>query len=308
MFGIHQRTARSARAYNGTTPLLMLCTAVLFGPQFSCKKRDPQVLARDGGPAILVPQVLAPVNGGSPSGREIDAPLAWMYLPQAPVTTGSVPDVLVASQLPCGFQAMYGTVTQDDIAHTLRVRMRARYTGQGLPPDRVTPCPTEPPSIQFVSLNRVRLGEFTVIDAAAHPTGSHPVPRPVQLSVVRDDNTAPAESVRWVRQCVVGHDRECVGGGVCGEVPATPGRGVCVPPTDAFLAVNRPCPTGTAQITLNHPGEYEMPVHGTGAQFEACLPACNANGQCPPTLRCESNIHPSADSDAGAPTGACVPL
>ena len=276
-----------------------MSSALVMLLQFSCKKSDPSLRVRDVESTILVPQVLAPVNGGSSSGREIDAPLAWLFLPQAPVTTGSAPDVLVASQLPCGFQAMYGTVSLDEATHTLRVRMRARFTGTSQPPDRVTPCPTGPPAIQFVSLNTVRLGEYEVADAAAHPAGSHPVPPTVHLSVVPDDSTAPAESVRWMRTCVVGHDRECAGGGVCGEVHSTPGRGVCVAQTDAFLAVNRPCPTGTTELSLGHPGEYTLPVHAAPGPFVTCIPACNSHGQCPPTLRCERNTQ-------GA--GACVPL
>jgi hypothetical protein len=280
------------------TALCGLCVLCALGT-LHCKRRDPQLIVRDAEPSMLVPQVLAPVNGGSASGREIDAPLAWLFLLQAPVTTGSVPDVLVASQLPCGFQAMYGTVALDAPSHTLRVRVRARYTPPGQPPDRVTPCPTGPPSIQYVSLNTVRLGEYDVVDAALHPPGSHPVPAPVHLSVIPDDANAPSESTRWVRPCTVGQDAMCTAGGVCGQLPSTPGRGVCVPPWDAFLAVNRPCPAPTTQITLQHPGEYQLSVHSRPGPFDACLPACNSRGQCPPTLRCEL---------VARDAGACVPL
>ncbi len=247
---------------------------------------------------MLVPQVLARVGAASPSGREIDAPLAWLFLPQAPVTTGSVPDVIAAAQLPCGFRAMYGTV--DRVGDELRVRVRARFNGANVPTDRVTPCPSEPPSIQFVSLNRIRLGEYRVIDAAAHPAGAVPAPAAVTLTVIPDDANAPIASSRWVRPCTTGDDSTCArAGGVCGGVSETAGRGVCVPPLDPFLAVSRPCPEQTQEVTLDHPGPYAAPVAPAHNALRACLPACNERGECPAQLQCVRR--------AGGAAGACVP-
>ncbi|MFO0560188.1 MAG: hypothetical protein U0269_19385 [Polyangiales bacterium] len=284
-------------------PLVALCAGACRGPSATARNGRNGSAAgagpTDAGPSMMVPQELAPVGGQSPSGREIDAPLAWLFLPQTPVTTGSVPDVLAASHLPCGFRAMYGTVQRD--GNQLRVRVRARYTGPNVPTDRTTPCPTEPPSIQYVSLNTIRLGEYTVVDAAAHPAGTVPAPPPLALSVIPDDPSAPSASARWVRACTAGDDNSCAqrGRGACGAVRETPGRGVCVPPIDAFLAVNRPCPQDTTEFTLDHPGAYSMPVAPAPGALRACLPSCNAQGACPSGLQCVRR--------EGGSAGACVP-
>ncbi len=287
-----RRAVHLARGTALALGLLAGMSAALSG----CRRPAPAARAGDAGSVMRVPSMLAAVGAGSPSGREMDAPLAWMFLPQAPVLTGSVPDVLTATHLPCGFQPMYGTV--DRVGDALRVRVRARFTGPGLPRDRVTPCPTEPPWVQFVSLNRIRLGTYTVEDAAGHPAGTVPAPAALQLEVLPDDPRAPAESTRWVRPCRAGDDGSCVHGGVCGEVQETPGRGVCVPPHDAFLIVRRPCPEPSSELALAHPGPYAIAATPAPGTLRACLPACNARGECPADMQCLRR---------GSGRGACVP-
>lgn len=275
-------------------------TAALVAAMFGVGCRAPRAAAGaqpDGGPVMLVPSAVAPVGGRSASGREIDAPIAWFFLPQWPVTTGSSPDVIAAAALPCGFRAMYSTVDRDGAS--LRVRIRARFTGAGSPPSLTTPCTTEPPSLQFASLNRVRLGEYTIVDASRRANGDDMIPS-LQLSVVRDDESAPSEAERWVRGCAAGDDRACAtrGGGVCGSVRETPGRGVCVPPLDPFLVVGRPCPERTTEVALDHPEPYATAVAPPPGPLRACLTACNAEGRCPSGLQCVRRSSSSA--------GACV--
>ncbi|MDP3275412.1 MAG: hypothetical protein Q8Q09_09480 [Deltaproteobacteria bacterium] len=258
-----------------------LISLALASGLVACRKPAPAANP-DAGTTMLVPQVLA--SAGSQTLREMDAPLAWLFLPQAPVTTGSSPDVLVAAHLPCGFRPMYGTVTRR--GNTLGVRLRARFAGPGSPsPDRTTPCPTEPPTVQFISLNTVRLGELDVIDLAPHPPGAVPAPSPVHLSVSRDDHTALPSALRWVRGCTAQDDSTCPHGGVCGALRELPGKGVCVPPLDAFLVVQRPCPVDTVLFELDHPGPYPTAVAPPPGPLRACLSACRA-GQCPAGLTC----------------------
>jgi hypothetical protein len=251
------------------------------------------------GAAILVPQVLAPVGGRSASGREMDAPLAWLFVPQWPATTGSSPDVIAAAHLPCGYRMMYSTVDRDGTQ--LKVRVRARFAGPVAPTDRTTPCPTEPPALQFVSLNTIRLGDYQLVDAALHPAGAIAAPAPLSLPVVRDDHTTPSEADRWVRQCTPGDDAFCAahGGGVCGAVRERPGVGVCVPPLDPYLVVSRPCPERTTELELEHSGPYGTPVAPRGSSLRACLPACGAEDRCPTGLTCVRRAGSSGP-------GACV--
>lgn len=292
------RPGRIVRSLRDVLPAWTQGICALALLSVGCSKPTPASRQTDAGSGLLVPQALAPVGGGSPGGREFDAPIAWLFLPQNPVTTGSSPDVLAAAHLPCGFRAMYSTVQRE--GDELRVRVRARFPGANPPADRSTPCPNEPPSIQYVSLNTVRLGELRVVDAAPHPAGAVPSPAPVTLRVIPDDSNAPPASARWVRGCTAGDDSTCAsGGGVCGAVRETPGRGVCVAPIDAFLAVRRPCPQDHTEVTLDHPGAYAMPVAPAPGALRACLPACNAQGACPTGTQCVRRENGSA--------GACVP-
>ncbi|MBL8680904.1 MAG: hypothetical protein JNK05_17115 [Myxococcales bacterium] len=282
---------------------MALAWVVAVGVISGCKRPEGAAngsrARADGGAAILVPQALAPVGARSPSGREIDAPLAWMFVPQWPATTGSSPDVIAAAHLPCGFRMMYSTVDRDGAE--LRVRVRARFAGPNPPTDRTTPCPTEPPALQFVSLNTVRLGDYQLVDAALHPAGAIAAPAPLALPVVRDDNTTPSEADRWVRQCTPGDDSFCVahGGGVCATARERADKGVCVPPLDPYLVVGRPCPERTAEIELDHRGAFATPVAPRGSSIRACLPACSAEGRCPTGLECVRRVGSSGP-------GACL--
>ena len=217
--------------------------------------------------------------------REIDAPLSWFYLAEDPVPTGSSPEVIVGAELPCGYRPVFGDVS--DPVSPLRVRLHAVYAGNGTPGSER--CATPNRAAQFISLHRLRLGTFAIVDAVAHQPGDPPAPT-ATLHVVRDDDTlAPVDRRRW-RACSRGGDEACTAGGVCGTVPgAPPEHGVCVPPMDPFLAVGRPCNDHFVDFVLSA-GEPARDVH-------VCLPPVGPASSCPVGLH-------ALVTDAASP---CVP-
>lgn len=237
---------------------------------------------------MLVPGAVPPPGMPSVDELEIDAPLAWLFLREEPAPTGSAPEVIVGAELPCGYRAVYATVSPP--VDPLRVRLRARFVEQGHGGGRQ--CSRRPVAVQFVSLQKLRLGTFTVTDATAHGLHDPPVPS-VVLHVIADDERTPPRQVRQVRRCIPGQDASCTAGGVCGAIPGRTDVGVCVPPLDPYLVVGRPCPGpsawtpfGTVAVTLTHRGSFATAAVPSDGLVRACLPACDDAHPCAPTLEC----------------------
>jgi hypothetical protein len=239
---------------------------------------------------VRVPSVLPVPGTPSSSGLEMDVPLAWLFLRDAPAPTGSAPEVIVGAELPCGFHPVYANVSPPH--DPLRVRLRARYGGPGRPTDTSVPCPTPNNVALIVSLQRLRLGGFTVTDATPHHPGDPPVPS-LRLQVVEENERTPSPQVRHVRGCTPGDDATCTEGGVCGAVPGRTGAGVCVPPLDPFLSAGRACqgvspgaPLGSVEVSLEHPGAYAMRAAPAPGALKACLPMCDDAHPCDASLAC----------------------
>ncbi len=230
-------------------------------------------------PGFRIPLVRPP-GTPSPGGRDLDVPLTWIFVTDDPAPTGTAPNAIVGASLPCGFRAVYGTVSPPD-APTLGVRIHAVFEGSGDP--RAAQCDTRPVSVQTVSLQRLRLNRFTVTDATPHGATDPPVPS-VALRVVADDATTPAPMVRRYRSCAPGDDASCTAGGACG---AFAGRttGLCVPPMDPNLASDQPCPEGRAAITLTH-APMSGPVAPPDGVLHACVAACDDAHPCHASFEC----------------------
>jgi hypothetical protein len=214
------------------------------------------------------------------SGRELDVPLSWLFVSEDPAPTGSAPNAIVGATLPCGYRAVYGTVSSPD-ASPLRVRVHALFDGAGDPHD--ARCRSLPLSVQMVSLQRLRLADFTVTDASPHAAGDPPVPT-AALHVVADDNATPAAMRRRFRRCTPGDDSTCTAGGVC-ATPSGRNVGVCVPPYDPYLAVEHPCPEGRAEAVLGHAPMSGPAVPADGA-IHACLAGCDDTHPCDAAFEC----------------------
>jgi hypothetical protein len=229
-------------------------------------------------PNFRIP-VVHPPGTTIPGGREIDVPLSWIYVSDDPSPTGSAPNAIVGAQLPCGFHAVYGTVTPPE--SPLRVRIHASFDGPGEPAS--AECPERPVSVQIVSLQRLRLGAFTVTDASPHAASDPPVPT-VSMRVVPDDATTPSAMMRQVRRCEPGHDASCTAGGVCASV-AGRAAGVCVPPIDPYLVSRRSCPDARADVALEH-AAMTAPATPHGPGVRACLPSCDDTHPCDASFEC----------------------
>jgi hypothetical protein len=242
-------------------------------------KRDPSVDPRLHFPASITdPRALQ-------SDRERDVPIAWLFLPEDPVPTGGAPNVVAAVELPCGFRPAYGTVSPAGVS-PLAVRLHALYAGPGSPSD--AHCDRHMRAIQYISLQRLRLGDFVVTDAAPRTTSDPPAPS-VTLHVVQDNESTPPVAVRRSRACHVGDDASCTAGGVCAQVPGHT-NGVCVPPIDPYLDMGRPCEDGSLEITLSHPGPHTTSVAPAPGALRACLRACDPQGHCPSSLECANGV------------------
>jgi hypothetical protein len=224
------------------------------------------------------------------SGLEYDVPVAWLFLTEDPAPTGAAPDVIVGAELPCGYRPVYGTVSPP--VNPLRVRLRARFAGPGRPDPAAVPCPTRNVAVQYISLQRLRLGTFTVSDATPHPASEPTVPS-VTLRVVEDDPRLPSRQARRLRRCTPGDDATCTAGGACGGIPGHAGLGVCVPPFDPYLVIGRLCPgpaagapMGSTEVALEHPGPYAARATPPAGALHACLPACDAAHPCDVGMQC----------------------
>ena len=83
----------------------------------------PSAAARpDAGQRIAVTEA-APL-GPSADRREVDVPLAWIYLLTDPAPTGRTPYAVVGARLPCGYEPLYLTSEKDGAR--IKVRFRAR--------------------------------------------------------------------------------------------------------------------------------------------------------------------------------------
>lgn len=261
---------------------MSLLALLVLGPVLGCKKKPPHttVAVVDSGPRFSVPSVLPAV--GTRSAREFDVPLAWLYLVEEPVPTGSAPDVIVGAEVPCGFVPLLGTVSPPETP--LRVRLRVRFAGPG-EPDATIPCPTRPGIAVPISLQRLRRASFTVTDEMPHGAGDPPMPS-VSLHVIEDNERTPAPMLRRVRPCNPDDDASCTGGGACGGVPGRPGVGVCAPPLDPYLSIGRSCPAGSAEIRLERARPFGVRAAPPPGEFRACLPSCDPAHPCTAPLSC----------------------
>ena len=260
------------------SPWLVL-SALLVVANGCRSHRGPQVPQDTGvDPNFRIPEVHPP---GTPSqnGTELDVPLSWLFVSESPAITGSAPNVVVGGVMPCGFRAVFGTVSPP--AAALHVRIHAVYAGQGDP--RAEHCETQPAFVQIVSLQRLRLGEYAVSDALPARGDAGVLPS-AALRVVADDSNAPSPMARRVRRCVAGDDSTCTGGGVCATIPDHD-VGVCVPPIDPYLFISRPCPDGRVDVTLAHAPMTMGPAPREGS-IRACLPPCDDAHSCDAGFEC----------------------
>ena len=237
------------------------------------------------GDRLRAPEAIPPPGVPGPYGREVDVPLAWAFLPETPVPTGSAPNVLVAAELPCDYRPLYANVTPP--ADRLGVRLRARYAGTATP-DPSRPCARPNLALHFVSLQRLRLGSFVLSDATPLLPGWGHSMRAISLRVVPDDAALPSAQARQSRRCSPGDDASCTGGGVCAAIPGIAGRGVCVPPLDPYLRLGRPCPDGSSAIDVVHDAPFDVSAAPPPGVIHACLPSCAADRPCGTGTACES--------------------
>jgi len=276
-------TVLEAPAVNTTWSVLALTPTLLVTGCEGCRSSrtgnpppaSQTVIVRDAGADVT--RVRLPVAEAAPLGpsadrREVDVPLAWIYLLSDPAPTGSAPYAVLGARLPCGYGVLYGT--SDKVDREVRLRLRARYRGEGPVPAVIPPCGDRPMSVHLVSLSILRLGDWRVVDAVPHGPGDDPVPVARVQHVVADDTSLAPAAVRWTRACAT--DADCASGG--GECVRVEGVGVCQPPIDGWLGAGQGCPGGTLGADLHH---------GTAAR-RGCIAACEDGGVCPGSLRCVS--------------------
>lgn len=231
----------------------------------------------DGGERIRTTEA-APL-GPSPDRREVDVPLAWIYLLTDPAPTGSTPHAVVGARLPCGYEPLYLTSTKD--GRTVRIRMRAGWGAPGPVPEALPAC--EPVTRAFlVSEGILRVGDWEVVDQVPHGPGDVPPPVTRVQHVVPDDANLPPIAARWTRGCAT--DADCAGGGVCAS--ADGGR-LCLPEIDPWLSNRAPCVDGATAVDVQHAG------NGGTRTWRACVAACE-NNACARGLAC-------------SPHGLCLP-
>lgn len=255
---------------------LALCAACFLVSACRHRTRVPEDTGID--PNFRIP-IVHPPGTAIPGGREIDVPLAWIHVSDDPATTGSAPNAIVGATLPCGFRAVYGSVSPPE--SPLRVRIHAAFDGTGDPAS--ARCPEPPVSVQIVSLQRLRLGDFSVTDATPHGASDPPVPT-VAMRVVPDDANAPSPMARRYRRCAVGNDASCTAGGVCANVIGR-SAGICVPPIDPYLVTNHPCPDGRADVALDHTSA-PAPATPHTPGVRACLASCDDTHPCDASFEC----------------------
>lgn len=248
----------------------------------ACHGRRPAVPEDTGvDPSFHIPLVRPP-GTSSGDGREIDVPLAWVFVTDDPAPTGTAPNVIVGAELPCGYRPVYGTVSPPE--SPLRVRVHALFQGPGAP--SAAQCATRPVSVELISLQRLRLNAYTVTDATPHGASDPPVPT-VAMRVVADDANTPPPMVRQIRRCTPNDDASCSAGGICAAVTGR-ASGVCVPPIDPYLVVGHPCPEGRSDATLTHAAIAGPAVPSDGV-VHACLATCDTAHPCHPSLECVVN-------------------
>ena len=236
--------------------------------------------AEDAGPQVRISGAILDQQGQL-AHPGIDAPLAWVFLQEDPVPTGTSPNAIVAAELPCGYQPLYASAGR--AVSPLTVRFHAVFNAATV---GNAPCAQRPVSVQYVSLGVVRVGAYTVTDQISHGAADPPMPE-VNLHVVGDDPSLATRMARHVRACTPGRDATCTAGGWCGTHASRPTAGTCVPPLDPFLAIGRACQTGDREVVVAH-----VPSPGAAAtEIHACLPGCDAAHACDAPLRCVALGH-----------------
>jgi hypothetical protein len=215
-----------------------------------------------------------PPLGPSADGSEIDVPLRWIHLLAEPAPTGSAPYAVVGAKVPCGFVPRYTVSERGDGEVRLRMRAQRRAVDGG-------PCEGDTQVVELVSLSQLRLGAWRVVDAVPGPGPTLP---PRVQHVVPDDRALAPAAERWTRLCASTAD--CIGGGLCARVGA---GSICLPPSDPWLALGRPCPEGLRSTAAMAVDPTEAPP------WRACVAACDGGAHCNGALRCD-------------PAGICLPI
>ena len=253
--------------------LLALCLLTQCKPP---RAPPPGATARpDGGQRIAVTEA-APL-GPSADRREVDVPLAWIYLLTDPAPTGRTPYAVVGARLPCGYEPLYLTSEKDGAR--IKVRFRARWSAATPVPAAIPDCGERPVKAWLVSEGILRLGDWEVVDVVPHGAGDPPAPTTRVQHVVPEDANLPPLAARWVRPCA--GDADCRGGGVCAEVD---GGRLCLPEVDPWLVHHRPCVDGATEADARHTRD------GVARTWRACVAACE-NNTCARGLTCSPSGH-----------------
>jgi hypothetical protein len=259
----------------------------------ACRRpaRPAARVATDAGrPGVDGERIWVPVTSGSQGaaavpGMFVNVPIQWVFLREEPVPTGAAPHAVIGAELPCGYRPLMAV--EESQGTERRIRLRAGYVGPGRPRDAGAPCVAPAAFIDFVSLEKVRLGNYIVTDALPRRPGEPAAPR-AALRVVSDGPQTPGPMAQRVRPCSPGHDESCTAGGVCGAVPGQ-SVGTCVPALDPYLSAGLPCPHGSLSAALEHASAYAVRPAPRAGPLLACLQTCTGGAaEREPQLRCVS--------------------